>query len=57
LFVLAISGIIALGHFFIYNIMPVVIIGAILSVIATWLIMDSIRNIPWKAVMSSYRED
>lgn len=57
LFVLAISGVIALGHFFIYNIMPVVIIGAILSVIATWLIMDSIRNIPWKAVMSSYRED
>jgi ABC-2 type transport system permease protein len=57
MFVLVISGIIALGHFFIYNIMPVVIIGAVLSIIATWLIMESIRNIPWKAVMSSYRED
>jgi hypothetical protein len=57
LFVLFISGIIALGHFFIYNIMPVVIIGAVLSIIATWLIMDSIRNIPWKSVSSSYRED
>ena len=56
-FVLLISAIIALGHFFIYTIMPVVLIGVILSIIATWLIMDSIRNISWKAIKSSYRED
>jgi hypothetical protein len=57
LFVLAVSGVIALFHFFIYTIMPVVIIGAVLSIIATWLIMQSIRNIQWKAVKSSYSED
>jgi ABC-2 type transport system permease protein len=57
LFVLAISGVIALFHFFIYTIMPVVLIGAVLSIIATWLIMESIRNIQWKAVKSSYSED
>jgi hypothetical protein len=57
LFVLAVSGVIALFHFFIYTIMPVVIIGAVLSIIATWLIMQSIRNIQWKAVKSSYNED
>ena len=56
-FVLLISAIIALGHFFIYTIMPVVLIGVILSIIATCLIMDSIRNISWKAIKSSYRED
>jgi ABC-2 type transport system permease protein len=57
LFVLAVSGVIALFHFFIYTIMPVVIIGAVLSILATWLIMQSIRNIQWKAVKSSYSED
>jgi hypothetical protein len=57
LLVLFISAVIALLHFFIYDILPVVIIFLFLSVAATWTMMNSIRSISWKAIKSSYKED
>jgi hypothetical protein len=55
--VLFISGFIALGHFLIYNILPAVLLCVVLSVIATWLMMGSIRNFSWKDIRSSYTEE
>jgi len=54
LMVLFISGIVALGHFMIYNFMPAVILCCVLSILATWLIMGSIRNTSWNAIKKSY---
>ncbi|MDB5197307.1 MAG: hypothetical protein JWP88_1678 [Flaviaesturariibacter sp.] len=53
-FAMAIVGI---GHFFLYAYLPVVILGAALSVLATWLMVGSIRNTSWAAIKSSYTED
>jgi len=55
--VLAISGIIAVGHYFIYDILPGVALCALLSIIATWLLMGSVKNITWEAISSSYAEE
>jgi hypothetical protein len=55
--VLFISGLIALGHFLIYNILPAVLLCVVMSVIATWLMMGSIRNISWTDIRSSYTEE
>jgi len=55
--VLVISSMIALGHFLIYDITGAVILSALLSITATWLMMGSIRNISWKQVRSSYNEE
>jgi len=56
-FVLFVSGLIAVGHFIIYDIMPAVILCAGLSILATWLIMSSVRKTSWEAIKSSYSED
>jgi hypothetical protein len=55
--VLAFSGLLAVGHFFIYDITPVVIIGCFLSIAATWMMMNSIKNITWQTVKSSYSDE
>lgn len=55
--VLMISGLIAVGHFFIYDVTIVVLICAALSVIATWLMMSGVKNISWAAIKSSYTEE
>jgi ABC-2 type transport system permease protein len=55
--VLAISGLIAVGHYFIYDVLPGVALCALLSIIATWLLMGSVKNITWEAIASSYKED
>jgi len=57
LFVLFISGLIAVGHFFIYSVIPVVLICAVLSVVATWMMMGSIKNTSWAAIKSRYAEE
>lgn len=57
IFVFSLSGIIAVAHFFIYNFLPVVIICAVLSIIASWLMMDSIKKISWKKILSKYAEE
>lgn len=51
---LVVSGLIGVGHFFIYSILPAVLLCAVLSVLATYLLMGSIRDISWKEVRSSY---
>ncbi len=54
--VLIFSAIIAVGHFLIYEITAAVILCAILSMIATWMMMGSIKGISWSSVKSSYSE-
>jgi ABC-2 type transport system permease protein len=56
-FVLFLSGMIAVGHYFVYTSMPLVIIGAVLSIIATWFMMSSIRNTSWGGVKNAYAEE
>ncbi len=56
LLILAISGIIAFGHFLIYSVLPAVILCTVLSGIASWFMMDSIKNVSWEAIKSSYSE-
>jgi hypothetical protein len=55
--VLMISGMIAIGHYLIYDVTAAVILCAVLSIIATWLMMGSIRKINWAQVKSSYSEE
>ena len=55
--VLFVSGLIAVGHFLLYAIMPAVLLCAVLSVAATWLVFDSIKKISWEKVMSRYAEE
>lgn len=47
---LSFSAFIAIGHFFIYTILPVVIIFAALSIAATWMLMNSIRESSWETI-------
>lgn len=55
--VVFISAILAIGHFLIYDITAAVILCAILSIAATWLMMGSIRRISWNQIRSSYNSD
>jgi len=55
--ILFISGILAIGHFLIYDISPAVILCAFLSIGATWLLMGSIKRISWNQIKSSYNSD
>ncbi|HEY0067001.1 MAG TPA: hypothetical protein VGB46_06560 [Flavisolibacter sp.] len=48
--VMAFLGLLALGHFFIFNMLYVVIIFAVLSIAATWLLMSGIRSSSWETV-------
>jgi hypothetical protein len=48
--VLGFSALIAIGHFFIYTLLPVVIICAILSIAATWMLTSAIRESSWKTI-------
>jgi hypothetical protein len=57
LLVVIISSIIALGHYLIYSIWPALIICIILSGIASWFMMDSIKRIEWQKIRSSYTEE
>jgi ABC-type bacteriocin/lantibiotic exporter with double-glycine peptidase domain len=52
LFMLIIPSVVALLHFLVYKITPVVYIFIVLSAIATWLIQGSIKNISWKKILS-----
>jgi len=47
---------IALMHWLIYSFMPVVLILVLLSGIASWLIMDAIKNRDWANLKSSYQD-
>ncbi|MCX6206241.1 MAG: hypothetical protein NTZ19_08330 [Bacteroidetes bacterium] len=43
-------------HYLIYNMMPVVIILAVLSGIAAWMIMDGIKNRTWEILKLEYKD-
>lgn len=43
-------------HYMVYNIMPVIIILAILSGIASWLVIDAIKNKSWAALKLEYKD-
>lgn len=51
---LAMSGGIGLAHYFIYNFTVVVIMSAVLSMIACWLVFGRIGRISWKEVSDKY---
>jgi hypothetical protein len=50
LYMLVVPAIVAVFHFLIFKITPVVYIFIALSAIATWLIQGSIRSISWKRI-------
>ncbi len=56
LLVISISGIIAMVHYFLYPYTIVIIILAVLSILATWLMMASIRNSSWESIKSTYSD-
>lgn len=54
---LFISGLIALGHFFLYGSTPAVMVCAVLSVIASWLLFDTLKKISGEKIVSRYAEE
>jgi hypothetical protein len=56
LFSMLIPGSIAILHYMIYSFMPVVIILCLLSGIASWLVMDAIKNKKWADLKLSYQD-
>ena len=54
LFTLIIPATVGIAHYFLYDFQWVVWVFAILSVIATWLVMDAIKRTSWLAVKSTY---
>lgn len=57
LFVFFISGLIAVGHYILYDIIPAILLCTALSALATWLLMGSIKNSAWATIKSTYKED
>jgi ABC-2 type transport system permease protein len=57
LFVFFISMVIATGHYLIYDMKPAVILCAVLSVIATWLLMGAVKNISWERIRERMADD
>jgi hypothetical protein len=54
LFIFIIVAILGFLHFFIYQIFWVVVICAILSIIATWLVMDAVKRTEWQKIKTQY---
>jgi ABC-2 type transport system permease protein len=57
MFVFIISAIIAGGHYFLYEFTYVIIVGAAISVAATWLLMSGIRNTGWTEIKAGYSDE
>lgn len=55
--VMAFLGALGVGHYFIFSLLPVVIIFAVLSIIATWLLMSGIRSSSWQTVKEMSSEE
>ena len=51
-----VMGMIGVAHYFIYNITSVVIICAMLSMLASHLLMESIRNTSWETIKNRYED-
>jgi hypothetical protein len=54
IFTLFIPSSIGLIHYFLFDFTWVISVIAVLSIIATWLVMDAIKNTSWAAVKSTY---
>lgn len=46
-----------IAHYFVYSITPVVYIFAVMSVAATWYMMDSLKNMEWSKMEGEYAAD
>jgi ABC-2 type transport system permease protein len=55
--ILIVSGFIAVGHFLLYTILPAVLLCSVLSIVASWLIFDSLKKTSWSRVMSRYADE
>ena len=51
---LAVSGIIGIGHYLVYNIMGAVLLFIALSALATWLLLSSIKDTSWHQIERAY---
>jgi hypothetical protein len=51
-----VTAMIGLGHYFVYDITSVVLIFAVLSILATYLLTGSIKKTSWNAIKSNYSE-
>lgn len=54
--VMILGGLIAVGHYMIYNITIVVLIVALMSGGAAWMIFDSIKKYTWKKITANYED-
>jgi len=54
--VMIISAVIAFGHYAVYDMLPIVLIGMALSIVATWLIAGSIRKTNWEMIRADDSE-
>ncbi len=54
IFTLAIPSTIGLVHYFLFNFIWVICILSVLSILATWLVMDAIARTSWASVKSTY---
>lgn len=54
---LMISGFIGLGHFFLYGSTPAVMICAVLSAVASWLLFDTLKKTGWEKIVSRHAEE
>ena len=54
IFTLIIPSTIGLIHYFLYDYIWVICILAVLSILATWLVMDAIQKTSWASVKSTY---
>lgn len=46
-----------IGHYFVYSITPVVYIFAVMSIAATWYMMDSLKKMNWAKMEGEYAAD
>ena len=54
--ILFVSGLIAFGHYLIYDFLPAVLLCSLISLLALWYITGSIKNTTWKAIKTAYEE-
>lgn len=51
---MGLAGLIGFLHYFIFSILPVVFLGIVLSMIACWLVLGSIKKRSWFTIKASY---
>ena len=54
MFLLLLLGIIGLAHWLVYDMLPAVLLFALLSIAATWYMMGSIRRTGWDKLRRQY---